>query len=71
MTPNGDYQLHIARILALGEAAEPRQGAPRHIDRLHLRGRVRYAVVTLPAEAFEAAVWCWKQLKNKKQRTRA
>ena len=57
--------MHIAKVFAPGEAAALR--ALGHRDSLKdyiLRDRVRYTVVTLSAEAFEAAMWCYKQLKG-------
>ena len=56
VTPEGDYQLHIAKALAPGEAAELR--AHGHRDSVQdyiLRDRVRYSFVTLSAEAFSFA----------------
>jgi hypothetical protein len=36
-----------------------------------LRDRVRYRFITLSAEAFDAAFWCYEKLKGKQQRKRA
>ena len=72
VTPEGDYQMHVAKALALGEADELR--ALGHRDSLKdyiLRDRVRYTFITLSAEAFEAAVWCYEKLKGKQQRKQA
>ena len=72
VTPDGGYQLHIAKALEPGEAAELRaQGQRDSIKDYILRDRVRYTFVTLSAEAFEAAMWCYEQLKGKQQRKRA
>ena len=35
-----------------------------------LRDRVRHTFITLSAKAFDAAVWCYEQLKGKQQRKR-
>ena len=72
VTPDGGYQLHIAKALAPGEAAELRaQGQRDSVKDYILRDRVRYTFVTLSAEAFEAAFWCYEKLKGKQQRKRA
>ncbi|MBF9239765.1 hypothetical protein I2I05_20395 [Hymenobacter sp. BT683] len=72
VTPDGAYQLHVAKALAPGEAAELRaQGQRDSVKDYILRDRVRYTFVTLSAEAFEAAFWCYEQLKGKQQRKRA
>ena len=72
VTPEGGYQLHIAKALEPGEAAELRaQGQRDSMKDYILRDRVRYTFVTLSAEAFEAAMWCYEQLKGKQQRKRA
>lgn len=72
VTPEGSYQLHIAKALAPGEADELRaQGQRDSIKDYILRDRVRYTFVTLSAEAFEAAVSCYEQLKGKQRRKRA
>ncbi|WP_125932430.1 hypothetical protein [Hymenobacter glacialis] len=71
VTPDGAYQLHLAKALEPGEAAELR--AQGHRDSLKdyiLRDRVRYTFTTLSAEAFEAAMWCYEQLRGKQQRKR-
>jgi hypothetical protein len=71
VTPEGDYQMHIAKALAPGEAEELR--ALGHRDSVKdyiLRDRVRYTFITLSAEAFEAAIWCYEQLRGKQQRKR-
>ena len=69
--PDGTYQLHIAKALALGEAAELRaHGQHDSLKEYNLRYRVRYTFVTLSAEAFEAAAWCYEKLKGKQQRKR-
>ena len=71
VTPEGGYRLHVAKALTPGDAAELR--ALGHRDSLKdyiLRDQVRYTFVTLSAEAFEAAVWCYEQLKGKQQRKR-
>lgn len=70
--PNGGYQVHIAKALEPGEAAELRQQG--HVDTVVdyiLRERVRYSVVTLSAEAFAAMVSCWQELEEKRRRKRA
>ena len=68
----GDYQMHVAKALTPGEAAELRAHGHRDaMDDYILRDRVRYSFVTLSAEAFEAAVWFYEQLKGKQQRKRA
>ena len=41
------------------------------MDDYILRDRVRYSFVTLSAEAFDAAVWCYEKLRGKQQRKRA
>ena len=72
VTPDGAYQLHIAKALAPGEAAELRaEGQRDSVKDYIVRDRVRYTFVTLSAEAFEAAVSCYEQLKGKQQRKRA
>lgn len=71
-TPTGGYQIHLALALQPGQADEMRrQGHHDTIGDYILRDRVRYSVVTLSAEAFEAAAWCWEQLKERQQRKRA
>jgi hypothetical protein len=71
ITPEGDYQLQVAKVLAPGEAAELRALGHRDaLDDFILRDRVRYSVIQLTAEAFEAAVSCWEQLKGRRQRKR-
>ena len=67
VTPEGDYQMHVAKALALGEAAELRAQGQRDSMKDYI---LRYTFVTLSAEAFEAAVWCYEQLKGKQQRKR-
>ena len=72
VTPEGDYQMHVAKALAPGETDELR--ALGHRDSLKdyiLRDRVRYTFITLSAEAFDAAFWCYEKLKGKQQRKRA
>ena len=72
VTPEGNYQMHVAKALAPGEADELR--ALGHRDSLKdyiLRDRVRYTFITLSAEAFDAAFWCYEKLKGKQQRKRA
>ena len=72
VTPDGGYQLHITKALEPGEAAELRaQGQRDSMKDYILRDRVRYTFVTLSAEAFEAAMLCYEQLKEKQQRKRA
>lgn len=69
ITPECDYQLQIAKALAPGEAAEQRQLGHRDaVDDFILRDRVRYSIIQLTAEAFEAAVSCYEQLKERQQR---
>ncbi len=71
-TPAGGYQISLALALKPGAADELRQqGHQDSIGDYILRDRVRYSVVVLSAEAFEATVWCWEQLKEKQQRKRA
>lgn len=71
-TPAGGYQIKLAIALSPGQADEiRRQGHHDSIGDYILRDRVRYSVVTLSAEAFEAMVSCWEQLKAKQQRKRA
>ncbi len=68
----GEYQLHIAKALARGEAAQLRREG--HLDTVKdyiLRDRVRYSLVTLSAEAFRAVVSCWRELEERQQRKRA
>ena len=72
VTPEGDYQMHVAKALAPGEADELR--ALGHRDSLKdyiLRDQVRHRLITLSAEAFDAALWCYEKLKGKQQRKRA
>jgi hypothetical protein len=72
VTLEGDYQLHIAKALAPGEAAELREQG--HVDTFKdyiVRDRVRYSMVTLSAEAFRAAVECWQELEEQRKRKRA
>lgn len=70
--PNGDYQVHIAKALAPGEAEELRQqGHLNTVVDYIVRDWVRYSVVTLSAEAFAAMVSCWQQLEEKRRRKRA
>lgn len=72
VTPEGAYQLHIAKALEPGEAAELReQGHRDSLEDYILRDRVRYSLVTLTAEAFEAAFWCYEKLKGRQQRKRS
>ena len=69
VTPEGDFQLQIAKALAPGEAAELRRLGHRDaVDDFILRDRARYSIVQLTAEAFEAAVSCYEQLKRRRQR---
>ena len=71
VTPEGDYQIQIAKLLGPGEAEELRQLGHRDaVDDFILRDRVRYSAVSLSAEAFEAVVSCWEQLKGQQQRKR-
>ena len=71
-TPDGGYQVHLATVLSPGAAdAMRRQGHRDTIGDYILRDRVRYSVVTLSAEAFEAMVGCWEQMKARQQRKRA
>ncbi|AII50846.1 hypothetical protein [Hymenobacter sp. APR13] len=71
-TPTGGYQVKLAVVLPPGQAAElRRQGHHDSMQDYILRDRVRYSVVTLSAEAFEAMVWCWAQLRERQQRKRA
>jgi hypothetical protein len=71
VTPEGDYQLQVAKVLAPGEAAELRALGHRDaLDDFILRDRVRYSIIQLTAEAFEAAVSCWEQLKRRQRRKR-
>ena len=72
VTPEGDYQMHVAKALTPGEADELR--ALGHRDSLKdyiLRDQVRHRLITLSAEAFDAALWCYEKLKGKQQRKRA
>lgn len=72
VTPNGGYQLQVAKALAPGEATELRRvGHQDTIDDYIVRDRVRYSVMQLTAEAFEAVVWCWAELQRRQQRKRA
>lgn len=72
VTPEGDYQMHIAKALEPGQAAELRaQGHRDSMKDYILQDRVRYTFITLSAEAFEAAFWCYEKLKEKQQRKRA
>ena len=71
VTPEGDFQLQIAKALAPGEAAELRRLGHRDaLDDFILRDRARYSIVQLTAAAFEAAVSCYEQLKGRQQRKR-
>ena len=71
VTPEGDYQLQIAKALAPGEAAELRRLGHRDaVDDFILRDRARYSIMQLTAEAFEAAVSCYEQLKGRQRRKR-
>ena len=71
ITPEGDYQIQIAKALAPGEAAELRQLGHRDaVDDFILRDRARYSIIQLTAEAFEAMVACYEQLKGRRQRKR-
>lgn len=71
LTPEGDYQLQLAKALAPGEAAELRRMGHRDTTGdFILRDRVRYSVMQLTADAFEAAVWCWQELQTRQQRKR-
>ncbi len=71
MMPEGDFQLQIAKALAPGEAAELRRLGHRDaLDDFILRDRARYSIVQLTAEAFEAAVSCYEQLRGRQQRKR-
>ena len=50
ITPEGDYQIQIAKALAPGEAAELRRLGHRDtIDDYNLRDRVRYSLMQLTA----------------------
>ena len=72
VTPEGDYQMHFAKAPAPGEAAELRASGHRDTMKAYiLRDRVRYTFTTLSAEAFEAAISCYEQLRAKQQRKRA
>ena len=71
VTPEGDYQMQIAKVLKPGEAEELRRmGHKDTIGDFILRDRVRYSVIQLTAEAFDAAVWCWQELKARQRRKR-
>lgn len=70
-TPDGGYQLQMAKVLTPEEVVALRQEGHRDtVGDFILRNRVRYSVLTISAEAFEAAVWCWEQLKGRQQRKR-
>ena len=71
VTPEGDYQLRVAKVLAPGEANELRALGHRDaLDDYILRDRVRYSLFQLTAEAFEAMVSCYEQLQGRQQRKR-
>ena len=71
VTPEGDYQIHIAKALEPGEAVELRaQGHQDSLKDYILRDRVRHTFITLSAETFEAAFRCYEQLKGKQRRKR-
>ncbi len=71
ITPTGEYQISMAKALRPGEAAEIRRlGHHDTIGDYILRDRVRYSVLVLSAEAFEAVMWCGEQVKARQQRKR-
>ena len=58
--------MHIAKAPEPGEAAE--LWTQRHQDSLKdyiLRDQMRHTFITLSAEAFEAAFWCYEKLRGK------
>lgn len=71
VAPDGGYQLQITRFLKPSEVAELRRLGHRDtVDDYILRDRVRYSLVQLTPEAFEAAVWCRTELQRRQQRKR-
>ena len=71
VAPDGSYQLQITKVLKPGEAAELRRLGHRDtIDDYILRDRVRYCLVQLTPEAFEAAVWCRTELQRRHEQKR-
>ena len=66
--PNGNCYTHFSVALKPGEAAELR--AQGHVDSVAnyiLRDRVRYWVLVLAAETFEAMISCWGDLQEREQ----
>ena len=59
--------MHIAKAFAPGEAAALRALGHRDSMKDYI---LRARFVTLSAEAFEAAMWCYEQLKGTQQRKR-
>jgi|GEM_PF-5291276 len=71
ITPAGEYQIHLAKVLGPGEADEMRQLGHRDtLDDYIVRDKVRYSIIGLTQEAFEAAIWCKEKLEAKRQRKR-
>ena len=65
---NGNCYTHFSVALRSGEAAELR--ARGHVDsaiNYILRDRVRYWVLVLAAETFEAMISCWGDLQEREQ----
>ena len=72
VAPDGSYQLQITRVLKPGEVAELRRlGHQDTTEDYILRDRLRYSIIQLTPEAFEAAVWCRTEVQRRQQRKRA
>ena len=72
VAPDGSYQLQITKVLKSGEAAELRRLGHRDTTEDYiLRDRLRYSLIQLTPEAFEAAVWCQAELQWRQQLKRA
>ncbi|MDO7874741.1 hypothetical protein Q5H93_08355 [Hymenobacter sp. ASUV-10] len=70
--PNGDCYTHFAVALKPGEAAELR--AEGHVDTVIdyiLRDRVRYWVLILKGETFDAMIGCWGDLQARERQRKA
>ena len=66
---NGNCYTHFSVALKPGQAAELRaQGHVDSVSNYILRDRVRYWVLVLAAETFEAMISCWGDLQEREQR---
>jgi hypothetical protein len=72
LLPNGDCYTHFAVALKHSEAAELR--AEGHVDTVIdyiLRDRVRYWVLILKGETFDAMISAWGYLQGREQQRKA